>query len=131
MLVSEERPEVENDLAPSFEDTETSSAKPKNERPSLWETIRRFFFATSAEKRDNHRLRLTALTSAIDMYPLSAANYVLRGELHLELKQMDLAQEDFEQAIVLAEEQYQQDRWGLGSQAILDRARYGLQQIVR
>lgn len=131
MRVSEERPEVENDLDTALEDDELSSTKSKNDYPSFWDTIRRFFFSTSAEKRDDSRLRLTVLTNAIETYPSSAVNYVLRGELHLELKQMALAQEDFEKAIALAEEQYEQDRWGLGSQAIFDRAQRGLQQIVR
>lgn len=135
MLVTEERPEVDeidDDLDLALEDTdEEFSAKSQSDMLSLWQRIRRFFFTTSAEKRAETRLRLTALTRAIETYPSSAVNYVLRGELHLELEQMDLAQEDFEQAIALAEEQYENDRWGLGSQAILDRARHGLQQIVR
>ena len=135
MLVTDERPEVDeldDDLDLSVEDAdEEFSTKPKTDSPSLWQRIRRFFITTSAEKRAETRARLTALTRAIETYPSSAVNYVLRGELHLELGQMDLAQEDFEQAIVLAEKQYENDRWGLGSQAILDRARRGLQQIVR
>lgn len=135
MQVSDERPEVdefEDDLDLPLENAdEEFSTKPKTELPSIWQRIRRFFFTTSAEKRAETRLRLTALTHAIENFPSSAVNYVLRGELHLDLKQLELAQEDFEQAIALAEQQYENERWGLGSQAILDRARRGLQQIVR
>lgn len=136
MLVSEEGYEVEDefdndDLDESMEEESDSlSSKPKIVQNSLWHRIRRFFFKTASEKKEEFRTRIIILSHTIETYPDAAGNYVLRGELYLELRKRELAQQDFEKALELAEAQFDNDRWGLGSQAILDRARLGLQRIV-
>ena len=137
MVVPEERYGVEDeleidDLDEGVEDEADSlPSKPKLEQASIWQRIRRFFFQTVSEKREENRARMYVLTQAIETYPDAAINYLLRGELYLEIREQDLAQEDFEKALELAETQFDNDRWGLGSQAIMDRARRGLQRIAR
>jgi tetratricopeptide (TPR) repeat protein len=133
----EERPELEGlhdaempeeSLIQVIEETEEQE---KTDAPSFWQKLRRFFLPSFQERRENERQRLLDLTVAIERYPEAAVNYLLRGELHLELEQYTLAQEDFEQALQLAEAQYQQDSWGLSAQAIADRARRGLEELLR
>lgn len=136
MAVSEERYEVEDkfdndDLDESVE--EESDSLPSNSKiaqTALWQRIRRFFFKTASEKKEEFRTRIIILSHTIETHPDAAVNYVLRGELYLALRERELAQQDFEKALELAEAQFDNDRWGLGSQAILDRARLGLQRIV-
>ena len=137
MVVPEERYGVEDeleidDLDEGVEDEADSlPSKPILDQASIWQRIRRFFFQTVSEKREENRARMYVLTQAIETYPDAAINYLLRGELYLEIREQDLAQEDFEKALELAETQFDNDRWGLGSQAIMDRARRGLQRIAR
>jgi len=86
----------------------------------------------SASVRDAERqIRLQQLSTMIDVYPDSSANYLLRGELFLQDKHCHLAEADFQQALVLATEQLDQDPWGIASQAIIDRATRGLEQAQR
>ena len=135
MLVSEERDGVEDEFdiddldEPVEEESDSFPSKPEIERNSIWQKIRRFFFQTASEKRAENRTRMYILNQAIETYPAAAINYLLRGELYLEIRERDLAQQDFEKALELAETQFENDRWGLGSQAIMDRARCGLQRI--
>ena len=135
MAVVEERDEVDelNDLNTDWDEDEFDDEieTHSDEIRPIWQKIRRFFFMTSAEKREDNRQRMSELTQSIEAYPDAAANYLLRGELHTDLQQYDLAQEDFEKALALAETQYENDRWGLASQAIQDRARSGLKRIAR
>ncbi len=72
------------------------------------------------------RQRLQALSGAIDLYPDSSMNYVLRGELYLSFDEPALAEADFRQALSLAQADYETSRWGLVAQAVQDRARVGL-----
>jgi tetratricopeptide (TPR) repeat protein len=137
MRLMEDRPEVEelhnaelSEESPTNEVVETEE-KVKGEAPSLWQRLRRFFFPSYQERREAERQRLIDLAVAIERYPEAAVNYLLRGELHLELAQYELAKEDFEQALQLAEAQYPQERWGLSAQAISDRARRGLETVLR
>lgn len=135
MVVSEERYEVEeefdsDDLDELVEaEFDSLPSKPDIEKYSIWQKVRRFFFTTASEKRAENRTRMYILNQAIETYPTAAVNYLLRGELHLEFRERELAQQDFEKALELAELQFDNDRWGLGSQAILDRARRGLQRM--
>jgi hypothetical protein len=133
----EERPEIEElHTTELSEDTadepiaETEEAV-KTDALGFWQKLRRFFLPSFQERRENERQRLLDLTVAIERYPEAAVNYLLRGELHLELEQYTLAQEDLEQALQLAEAQYQQESWGLSAQAIADRARRGLEEVLR
>jgi hypothetical protein len=132
----EERPELEAEMLPDAEEKaeDESSfevykeiAQPLN----FWQSLRRFFLPNWEERRENERQRLRDLSVAIERYPEAAVNYLLRGELHLKLRQWVLAEEDLSEALRLAEAQYEQDRWGLSAQAIADRARRGLEEILR
>lgn len=69
---------------------------------------------------------LYRLSGAIDRYPDSPSNYVLRGELYLKVGETALAEADFRQALSLAQADYETSRWGLVAQALQDRARAGL-----
>lgn len=94
-------------------------------RPSLWETLRRWFIGV----RHQRQLRIDRLTESIEQYPDAAANYLLRGEIWLEQRHYELARADFEQALALAEAQFADAAWGIAAQAIMDRAREGLRQV--
>jgi len=128
----EERPELEAETLP---DIEFSSAEPdekaKETVPGLWQRLRRFFLPSPEERREAERQRLLELSIAIERYPEAAVNYLLRGELHLQQKQWALAEEDLSEALRLADSQYSQERWGISAQAIADRARRGLDDILR
>ena len=82
------------------------------------------------EKRADQQERMRDLTRAIEQFPETAVNYLLRGELHLEMKQYDLAQEDLEMALELAEANFDEERWGLNAQSTMDRAKRGLQRLM-
>jgi|GEM_PF-5994861 len=133
MAVSEERYEVEDefDMVDDLDgqDDEQQSSLPQPESPSVWQTIRRFFFKSSSERESENRLRMYVLNNAIETYPDAAVNYLLRGELYLEIGRHDAAKDDFEKALELATDQYDNERWGLASQTVKDRAMRGLHQI--
>jgi tetratricopeptide (TPR) repeat protein len=73
--------------------------------------------------------RLVALTRAIERHPESAANYVLRGELFLDIGEKARAAQDFQAALRLTEAQFAEDDWGLVAQALQDRAIAGLERV--
>jgi hypothetical protein len=130
----EERPELEAEMLPDAETSPEEKAylfKEHEQAPSFWQKLRRFFLPNHEERREAKSQRLRDLTVAIERYPEAAVNYLLRGELHLELRQWILAEEDLSEALRLAENQYKQDRWGLSAQAIADRARRGLEENLR
>jgi tetratricopeptide (TPR) repeat protein len=85
--------------------------------PSLWQRFR-LLFAPDA--------RLHQLSWAISVYPDSAANYVLRGELLLERGEAEAAIQDFRRALELATQQVETEDWGVVAQAVQDRALVGL-----
>ena len=72
--------------------------------------------------------RVGELTSAIEQFPDSPANYVLRGEMFLDGGDKDLAVEDLETAIRLADEQAETANWGYVYRALADRARERLRR---
>ncbi len=85
-------------------------------------------------ERETQRLatmveRVDELSDAIAQYPNSPANYVLRGEMFLEGGDRDLAADDFEHAIRLADEQAESANWGYIYRALADRAREGLRRV--
>lgn len=102
----------------------------KSYPPTFWQKIRRLFFMFPGEKRAAQYQRLRDLTEAIEQFPETAVNYLLRGELHLEMKQYDLAQEDLEKALELAQAQFEDERWGFTVQSTMDRAKHGLQRLM-
>ncbi len=73
--------------------------------------------------------RMGELTSAIEQFPDSPANYVLRGEMFLDGGDRDLAVADFETAIRLADQQAETADWGYVYRALADRAREGLRRV--
>lgn len=78
--------------------------------------------------------RLYALTHAITIAPESMVNYVLRGELYLERRQYELAADDFEKALTLAEDELTTgDGRSLGvvAQGVQDRALVGYETALR
>jgi hypothetical protein len=77
----------------------------------------------------NEQERLEELNVMITLYPDTASNFVLRGELFEKQKQLELASADYETAQQLASEQVTQDRWGLVNQAVQDRAIRGLRRV--
>ncbi len=78
---------------------------------------------------DSQQQRLDDLNISIQLYPDSATNYVLRGELFEKQKHYELAIADFETAQALASDQVMTDRWGLVNQAVQDRAIRGLRRV--
>ncbi|MGB7339895.1 MAG: hypothetical protein WBC91_13450 [Phototrophicaceae bacterium] len=104
--------------------------KPKPPKFSLLQSVRRFFYKTKQEREADHRTRLYMLNQAIETYPEAAVNYLFRGELYIEMNIYEAAQVDLQTALDLAATQYDNDRWGLGSQAIQDRAIRALQSIT-
>ena len=75
--------------------------------------------------------RWERLTEAIRYNPDAAANYVLRGELYLSAGDYALAAEDFETALALATNRFDEADWGLLSQAMRDQAERGLEVAHR
>jgi len=137
MLVTDERQytdEGENDYMPNHAedsalDADAFESKSKHEPPTIGQRIWRFFFKSALAREEDQQTRMLELEKAIETYPDAAVNYLLRGELFLDMRDTTAAQLDFEDALVLVEEQYQTDRWGIAAQAIRDRALQGLQQI--
>ncbi len=75
--------------------------------------------------------RLQTLHGSIERHPDAATNYVLRGELYLELGEYELAYEDFSRGLELATAQFERDDWGIVSQAMRDRAEVGLKNTIK
>ena len=73
-------------------------------------------------------LRIDGLGQAIERSPNVPANYVLRGELYLTLKQYADAEMDFRRALDLAAAQVESQDWGVVAQVMQDRALAGLKQ---
>jgi len=94
--------------------------------PSFWQRLMNLL--PSAEKQ---RRQLEELNTAIALHPDVAANYVLRGELHLKNNAPEQALEDFQQALELASYQLDRDNWGFLDQVMQDRALYGIKQAQR
>lgn len=80
------------------------------------------------KRRERLNARLRRLNEAIAAEPEAAANYVLRGELRLKLRENADAADDFHTALVLAEKSFAESDWGLVPQAVADRALAGLRR---
>lgn len=93
----------------------------------IWEQVWRWFFPS----RDDHMARLNELTDAIALSPEAASNYVLRGELYLDMREYALAEADFQRGYELAEAQFEVADWGVMEQVMRDRALVGLQKVGR
>jgi hypothetical protein len=73
--------------------------------------------------------RVDVLTQAIEEHPDAPVNYVLRGEALMDGGDQDLAAEDFQKALELAEAHAETANWGYLYRAVADRAREGLRRI--
>jgi hypothetical protein len=73
--------------------------------------------------------RLQELNDAIERYPNTPTNYVLRGEVYLAFNQHALAAADFKRALDLAEARLDGLPWGYATAAFIDRARIGLRRV--
>ena len=82
-----------------------------------------------ARPQSVNELRIEALTQAIERYPNTPTNYVLRGEVYLALNQHTLAGADFNRALTLAEAHVDELPWGYATAAFVDRAQNGLRQV--
>ena len=94
---------------------------------SVWDQLRVWFFSPPRIPTQ----RLEALDRAIESDPDGASNYVLRGELRLQIGDYAGAAEDYERALTMAAQQYEQDDWGLLSQVLRDQAEMGLDAAQR
>jgi hypothetical protein len=94
---------------------------------SLWERIRQIFWIDIGGVDERIRHLDAAIENAVD----TPANYVLRGELYLGIREYALAQRDFQRAYELATAQFQRSDWGLMAQAMQDRALAGLQKAEK
>ena len=81
----------------SLEDKVTSRPE-----PSFLRALLSKIWPTLAERRENAMARLAEFDDAIVAYPKTAANYVFRGEIYLETRQVELAIDDFSLANELA-----------------------------
>ena len=98
-----------------------SSRKGKWQQPSAWQRLRRLF---------GRETRLYNLNWAISAFPDAPANYVLRGELLLDLGDTVGAAADFRRALELAVAEVGAEDWGLIAQALQDRALVGLRDAL-
>jgi tetratricopeptide (TPR) repeat protein len=73
--------------------------------------------------------RLIGLTRAIEEHPNEVVNYVVRGELYLDMGERERAAEDFQRALLLADAQFEKQRWGFVTQTLRDRVQAGLWKI--
>lgn len=70
---------------------------------------------------------LFELSEAIEQHPKAPTNYLLRGEYYLQIGYNQLAEQDFQQAVRLAECILSQANWGFVAQVTRDRANRGLE----
>jgi len=75
--------------------------------------------------------RLWDLDQTISAYPEASSNYVARGELYLEMGEVELAYADFSKAWKLATEQIESADWGIIAQTMQSRAEAGLSEAQR
>ena len=97
---------------------------------SFWQRLSRIF-TSSTESGSTNEQRLIDLDESIALHPDVAMNYILRGELRLKRDNLDGAQQDFQQGLIIAETQFQQDNWGFAGQILQDRAKRGLELTRR
>jgi len=109
----------------AFMDGELVDVEEKSKPPeSFWQRLRKIVFGSS----EGIEQRLRSLSLAIEKYPEAPANYVLRGELYLDVGEYELAQSDFQRALELASAQFEVSDWGGIAQVMRDRAEVGLEK---
>jgi tetratricopeptide (TPR) repeat protein len=133
-LASEDNDEVQQQVRYSILQepvAEPESSKQGFSLMALWENVRRAFFPTYYERTEQLNRRITRLTRAIEFSPETPTNYVLRGELYLELGNYVAAAADFRDALELTTTQVAQEDWGVVAQVMQDRAQNGLAEAER
>ncbi len=132
--------EVQTELAPpdtldiadegvtttEFVEEQVVEEKPKP-ADTLWQRVKKILFG-SVEGTEE---RLRSLSLAIEHNPDTPANYVLRGELYLDVGERELAAADFQRALELASAQFEASDWGGMAQVMRDRAAAGLEKAQR
>ncbi len=98
---------------------------------ALWQNLRRAFLPTPKERAAQHNRRISRLSSAIEFSPDAPTNYVLRGELYMEIGDYASAVVDFRRALELATAQVENEDWGIIAQTMQDRAQEGLAEAQR
>ncbi len=121
-------PELEHEAAQQQEFVPSSaevgvSAVDSRTQPPVWQRMLAALRGSPAQQGQ----RLVALDAAIEQYPDTPTNFVLRGELYLQLGESELAALDFQRALELAQPQIEQNDWGIVAQAMQDRALRGLE----
>jgi tetratricopeptide (TPR) repeat protein len=102
-----------------------NDASLKKKRLSVFRRLFRWAF-----RDDTDRLRdLHDLSERIEDDPTEAVHYLLRADVHIELRQYEMAQADLERALELSENDLQSAGWGLSAQTIRDKALHRLRQI--
>jgi len=126
-MTVQDAPVLETNDDYEAEDDFQAEAKPKrkNGARSWWRSIIGAIWQSPEERAKDQRARLHELNAAVDENPGSPTNYVLRGELFMEMEQYHLAAEDFDTAWELAAEQVETADWGLVAQGMMDRAQQG------
>lgn len=97
------------------------------EQPGLGRRVRQFFAGSPSDRA----ARLAQLTRAIENAPEAAVNYVLRGELYMDMREYALAHADFQRAYEVAEAHFEIADWGFMEQVMRDRALAGLDKARR
>lgn len=95
--------------------------------PSFWQRLQRLFVGSPTDVA----ARLEQLTRAINDSPDAAVNYVLRGEVYMDMGEYALAHADFQRGYEIAEAHFEIADWGLLDQALRDRALAGLNKAQR
>lgn len=97
----------------------------------FWQRFIDDLFPSRTQREATARQRLQGLDDAIALYPETTVNYVLRGEVYLELRQDELAALDFRRAFEMAAREVEHNTWGIVAQTLQDRALHGLNQAQR
>lgn len=108
-----------------------SSTPPQNAASGFWAQLRLWLLPSPAEYQQETQARLLDLNQMIARHPGSPSNYVLRGELYLKVGRADLAHDDFQRSLEIAERQIEQSEWGVIAQTVRDRAHRGLEKAAQ
>jgi len=128
LSADEESANIWNEAPPVEADGELVVAEEKLKPPeSLWDRLKKILFGSPEEIEQ----RLRSLSLTIEKYPDTPANYVLRGELYLDVNEYELAAADFQRALELASTQFEASDWGGIAQVMRDRAEAGLERVLR
>ena len=109
------------------DDLEQLDSAPSHDQPSLLTRVLALF-GVGKPSHVELQERLDELSRMIRHYPDEAENYVLRGEIHLQLNGVEYAHDDFQKALEILENRVKTDRWGIIAQVMQDRAFVGLTQ---